>query len=51
MNRSGRLQLVQDGVAQGGGAILTDDEGRFRVPLRSPWKPGATRLARLELFP
>ena len=51
VNRSGRLQLVQDGVAQGGGAILTDEEGRFRVPLRSPWKPGATRLARLELFP
>ncbi len=50
-NRSGRLQLVQDGVAQGGGAIQTDGEGRFRVPLRSPWKVGATRKARLELFP
>ncbi|MDA0948223.1 MAG: hypothetical protein O2799_06870, partial [Planctomycetota bacterium] len=50
-NRRGRLQLVQDGVAQGGGAILTDGEGRFRVPLRSPWKPGATRKAKLEFFP
>ena len=49
--RTGRLQLTQDGVSKGGGALQTDGEGRFRVPLRSVWKLGSSRRARLELFP